>query len=244
LLLISFLKVDNWDESMPDLTIKLKQRFGIGKVYHWSGYVDDKREVNIVKIIEDAAKLNLLLPSYLCTIAIGEGFGLWINDNYGPNTVNVDKSIDGFEYLGLDHFGADFNRTQKHLPKDYNRGDEYQDSKAINEHGQEVNSAKFKNVKSGIQALSATLALRKQLFYTHGRQFGYIKTLGKPDTEQEAFWIYVYFQGEGRAKRYLQSNSGFDFMKKAPNFMLQVNRLARERVAAWRYLQSKNIFTS
>lgn len=229
---------------MPDLTIKLKRKFGIGRVFHWSGYVDDKREENIVRIIENAAKLNMLIPSYLCTIAIGEGFGLWINYNYGQKTVNTEKSIDGFEYLGLDHIGADYDRTKKHLPKDYNRGDEFEDSMAINEHGQEVKSAKFKNVKSGVQALSATLALRKQLFYTHSKQFSYIKTLGRPNTEQEAFWICVYFQGEGRAKRYLQSNSGFDFMKKAPPSMLQVNRLARERVAAWRYLQSKRIFTS
>jgi len=229
---------------MPDIALKLKQKLAIDRVYRWSGYVDDKREENVVRIIENAAKLNSLVPSYLCTIAIGEGFGLWIDDNYGPNTVNVDKSIDGFEYLGLDHFGADFSRTKKFLPKDYNRGDEYEDSTAINEHGKEVTSGKFKNVKSGIQALSATLALRMRLFYNNSKQLGYINKYGKPNSEQEAFWIYVYFQGEGRAKGYLQSNAGFDFMKKAPSYMQQVNRLARERVAAWKYLQSKKIFSS
>jgi hypothetical protein len=231
------------DKFMPDIALKLKQIFAIDRVYHWNGYVDDQREANVVRIIENAAKLNSLVPSYLCTIAIGEGFGLWIDDNYGPKTVNVDNAIDGFEYLGLDHFGADFNRTKKYLPKGYNKGDEYEDSNAVNEHGQEVKSGKFKNVKSGLQALSATLALRKQLFYNNSKQFGYLKALGKPNSEQEAFWIYVYFQGEGRAKGYLKSNSGYDYMKKAPPFMQQVNRLARERVAAWRYLQSKKIFS-
>lgn len=151
---------------MPDLTLKLKRRFGVSKVYHRSGYVNDPRQENIVNIIESAAKLNRLIPSYVCTIAIGEGFGLWIDDNYGPKAVNIDKSIDGFEYLGLDHFGADFNRTKKYLPEDYNRGDDYEDSNAVNEHGLEVQSAGFKNVKSGIQALHIVCALINLLVYS------------------------------------------------------------------------------
>lgn len=229
---------------MPNLTQKLKQQFGVKKIYRWNGYVDDKREKNVVSIIEKAAKRNKLIPSYLCTLAIGEGFGLWIDDNYGPKSVNVNNPVDGFENLGLDHFSADFNRTKKHLPNDYNKGDEFTTSTAINEHNKTVQSAKFKNVEAGIQAFSATLALRKDIFFNHSRQLGYIKSVGNPSSEQEAFWIYVYFQGEGRAKKYLQSNKNYDYSNKAPSSMLQIQRLALERVAAWKYMQSKSIFTT
>jgi hypothetical protein len=220
------------------------KQFNVKKVYRWSGYVDDKREQNVVTIIENAAKLNNLIPSFLCTIAIGEGFGLWIDDNYGAHSVNVNNPVDGFGSLGLDHFGSDFNRTKKYLPKDYNEGDEFTKDSAVNEHGNDVQTALFKNVKSGIQALSGTLALRKQIFLNHSRLFGYIKSFGNPNNEQLAFWLYVYFQGEGRAKKYLELNKNFDYSQKAPSYMIQIQHLSLERLAAWKYLQSKKIFSS
>jgi hypothetical protein len=226
------------------LTSLLMKQFNVKKVYRWGGYVDDEREQNVVTIIEKAAKLNSLIPSFLCTIAIGEGFGLWIDDNYGADSVNVDYPVDGFGSLGLDHFGSDFNRTKKYLPDDYNKGDEFTQESAINEHGDTVQSAVFKNVKAGIQALSITLALRKQIFLSHSKLFGYIKSLGNPNNEQLAFWLYVYFQGEGRAKKCLELNKNYDYSQKAPSFMFQIQQLSLERLAAWKYLQSKRIFSS
>lgn len=152
--------------------------------------------------------------------------------------------MDGFENLGLDHFSADFNRTKKYLPKDYNKGDEFTTASAINEHSQTVQSAEFKNVKAGIVALSATLALRKQIFLNNSMQMGYLGSLGSPNNEQEAYWIYVYFQGERRAKQYLKANKNYSYSKKAPSQMVHIQQLALERVAAWKYMQSKRIFTS
>lgn len=225
---------------------KLKKEFDVDKVYKWHGYVNDSREKNVVKIIEDVAKFSSFAPSFLCTIAVGEGLGLWINDSYAvnnPHKVRVNDSIDGFDYLGVDHFAADFNRTKKYLPKDYNLGDEYNVSSRINEHGNTVQSATFKNLKSGIQALAATISHRKRLFLSHCKEFGYIEKFKNPTQEQLAFWIYVYFQGEGRAKTYLKSNGGYDYFKASPGMMNQIRSLALERVAAWKFMQSKKIFT-
>jgi hypothetical protein len=232
---------------MSKLIEKLKKEFDVDKVYKWHGYVNDSREKNVVKIVENAAKFTSLTPSYLCTIAVGEGLGLWIEDSYAassPHNVRVNDSIDGFDYLGVDHFAADFNRTKKYLPKDYNLGDEYNTVSRINEHGNTVQSASFKNLQAGLQALAATIALRKQLFLTHSKELGYIKDYGNPTKEQEAFWTYVYFQGEGRAKAYLKDNKGYNYLKAPPGLMNQIRTLALERVAAWKFLQSKKIFTS
>jgi len=69
---------------MVDLIDQLKQEFAVKRVYKWNGYVDDGREKEVVKIMEDAAKSTGLIPSFFGTIAIGEGLGLWIDSNYNP----------------------------------------------------------------------------------------------------------------------------------------------------------------
>lgn len=231
---------------MTDLIAKLKKDYGVNKVYRWGGYADDKREKKLVKIIEDSAKFTGLSPSFLYTIAVGEGLGLWVNRKYDavvPYEVRIQDSINGFDYLGVDHFDADFNRTKKYLPKNYNLGDEYTSSTHINEHGNAVQSGNFKNLKAGIQALAASIALRKNIFLSHCKSLNYIKNHGNPNVDQIAFWVYVYFQGEGRAKKYLESNGSYDYSKVAPSNMAQIRKLALERVAAWKYIQSKKIFS-
>lgn len=65
-----------------------------------------------------------------------------------------------------------------------------------------------------------------------------------PDINQEFFWIYVYFQGEGRAKRYLQDNKDFDFSKRASSNMTAIRKLALERLATWRYIKTVNILST
>ena len=40
---------------MSKLIEKLKKEFDVDKVYKWHGYVNDSREKNVVKIVENAA---------------------------------------------------------------------------------------------------------------------------------------------------------------------------------------------
>ena len=228
---------------MPDLIEQLKQQFAVKRVYKWNGYVDDGREKPVVTIVEEVAKATGLVPSFLGTIAIGEGLGLWIDRNYDPvppHLVRVDAPIDGFNNLGVDHFSADFARTRKYLPNDFNEGDEFTTRRSVNEKMQVVSSAVFKNLKSGIQALGATLRLRRDGF----RRDTAARRYRTPTAEQEAFWMYVYFQGEGRATRYLTANGSHDYAKAAPAEMREVRRLALERAAAWKFIQSKKLFSA
>jgi hypothetical protein len=229
-----------------DLIEQLKNEFMVKKVYKWNGYVDDGREKEVVAIIEEVARNTMLVPSFLGTIAIGEGMGLWIDANYDPvppHMVRMDQEIDGYERLGVDHFTADFQRTKKYLPADFNEGDEFKLKTTNNELGNRVQSAIFKNLKSGIQALGATVRLRRDTFRRAALALGYTSKV--PATpEQEAFWIYVYFQGEGRAASYLRSNGSLDYAKAAPVLMREVRKLALERAAAWKFIQSKALFSS
>jgi len=94
-------------------------------------------------------------------------------------------------------------------------------------------------------ALGATLALRRDTFRRHARSLGKA-SLVPPTREQEAFWIYVYFQGEGRARRYLEKNGGYGYaaVPDASLRMGEIRRLALERVAAWKLIQQRRIFTA
>lgn len=87
-------------------------------------------------------------------------------------------------------------------------------------------------------AFGATLAHRKDLFINQGKNLVY----GTPSEDQLAYWIYVYYQGEGNAKRWLKSNESYDITKNKTE-RGQVHTLATERVATWRYVQTKNIFS-
>jgi len=228
---------------MVSLVETLKKKYGVSHVYRYAGYADDSRERNFVVAIENAAVRNHLIPSYLFTIVIGEGFGFWIDINYGPHHINLGNHVDGFDSLGLDHFDSDFFRIKRFLPKDYNRGDEFTGHTAMNEQYHTVQTAGFKNAIAGIQGVSATLAHRKTRFLKNSEDLGYIKKYGQPTEDQLAFWLYVYYQGEGRARKYLQSNAGYMYTTPPPVNMTQIKRLALERVASWRYVQSKKLFS-
>jgi hypothetical protein len=159
----------------------------------------------------------------------------------------INNRINGFHYLGTDDFGGDFSRYQPYLPTSYNEGDEFDIYTTTNEWGDTVVSADFKNLESGLLGIGATIAHRKDKFLSDAAELGY----SSPNIDQIVFWTYVYFQGEGRAKVYLNVNKGFDFTKKAPivtignnNYnMTSVRRLSLERLATWRYIKTKNILS-
>ncbi len=230
---------------MATLVQELKKKYGVSKVYKWSGWADQKREKVIVDIMERVAKSNQLSPSFLYTIACGEGFGLLVDLLYKGSTVNVNNPVSGFGALGLDHFSSDFNRVKKYLPSDFNKDDEFWVIKDINEKGEVVFSADFKNVESGILGLSATLKHREMLFLAHGRLLKDSEgnPLKAPDEDQKVFWTYVYFQGEGRALKYLNQNGDYDYSRNAPAQMKQIRQLSLERLAAWKYIQAQHLFS-
>lgn len=224
----------------------LKNFYNARKVFRWLGYGDEEREKPLITIIVDIATRLDVKPSFLYTYAIGEGLGSeYLNKKsvYDSNTgiLRTDMPMSGLMDFGVDDFGDDFSRVKKHLPKDYNEGDEFHivEGKRPNDFGRKtVNTANFKDLKSGFEGFAAILIHRRDLFLRHAKELAY-KT---PSEDEMAFWTYCYFQGENRAKKYLIFNGGLDYKKPAMLTMKEIKQLALERLATWRYVQMNNIF--
>ncbi|MGI9541780.1 MAG: hypothetical protein ACR2MX_00900, partial [Cyclobacteriaceae bacterium] len=195
---------------------------------------------------------------------VGEGLGLTYMDSDrnsshyvdvgGKPTLRTDLEVDGFVVLGVDDFGTEYNRYKKFLPTDFNKGTlvtdktgrhltkgdhEFGTYPTTNELGETVYPGFFRDLEASLRGFAATVAHRKSIFHRDAKALKY----ATPTADQEAYWIYVYYQGEGRAKRYLKSNGGFDYTKKPPSLMGQVRQLAMERLATWRYMQALKLFS-
>ncbi|WP_103070929.1 hypothetical protein [Aquimarina sediminis] len=237
-------------KTAKEIKQELKDKYGARKVYGWSGYVDDPEEAAILTLMEDISTELGIIPSYFNTIAVGEGLNLFVESNYDPappHNVIIDQQLSGFDVLGTDDFGSEFFRYKKYLPKTYNEGAtladlstgaEFVQESRINELGKTTISGTFKDLESALWAFGATLAHRKDRFLKAAKDFGY----GTPTEDQLAYWTYVYYQGEGNARRWLKSNKGLDITTNKSE-RGQVNILATERVATWRYVQTKGIFS-
>lgn len=224
---------------------ELKKKYNARKVYRWLGYANSPNEKPFADLVNSIAKTLGVFPSYFYTIAIGEGLGkkyLDITTNFDSNgNVIIDKRMSGLIHFGLDDFGDDYSRIKKYLPSDYNKGDEFEDAVGSrpDDFGRKVvNTAFFKDLESGLEGFGAILVHRRDLFLKHAKEFGY----KSPNEDQTAYWNYCYFQGEGRAKRYLEDNKGLDYKIAAPVNMKEIKQLALERVATWRYVQMNKIF--
>ena len=238
-------------KTIKEIKDELKLRYKARKVFGWSGYADDPKEKPLADLIERIAKERNFIPSYLYTIAIGEGLGFNYVDilsNYSPDPADpkekllrTDKPINGFQALGVDDFSDDFPRVKKYLPSDYNEGDEFT-KKTIRrkEWGKTiVNSAEFKDLESALYGFAAILAHRRDLFLKHAKEFKYVSIT----EDQQAYWTYIYFQGEGRGRQYLKANLSADYGKAAVSSMKEVKQKSLERLATWRYVQTKKIFS-
>lgn len=215
----------------------------------YAGYADEPREQEVVRIIEKVAKPLGIYPSFLFTIAVGEGLGwlyLDLPSSFDKNNKLItDEKINAFQTLGMDFFGSplEYPRFEKYLPKDFNEGDEYEVFMAERDekYGKEiVPSAIFKDLESAIEGIGAVLAHRIELFEKKYKHLGY----PKPTDDEKAYWYYAFYQAENDAERALAANKNFDFLNHQAAQSQQVHQLALERVASWRYLLAFNIFTS
>lgn len=245
---------------------QISEKYGGVTVFQWSGYADEPKEKPLVDILETIGKDLSIAPSFLYTIAIGEGLGLTYMDGdlhsthytggAGKEILRTDLEIDGFQVLGVDDFGTEYNRYKKFLPDDFNKGPlttdlagqrhltvgdhEFGTYPTTNERGETVYPGFFRNFEASLRGFAATVAHRKSIFHRDATALKY----STPSEDQQAYWIYVYYQGETRAKRYLNANGGHDFNKKASSNMGQIRRLALERLATWRYIQALKLFSN
>ncbi len=232
-------------ETYAQVRERLKNQYGARKVYRWLGYADDPTEKIVVDLVKHYSSTLNIEVSYFYTIAIGEGLGdEYLNLPYARDKkglIRSDQSLSGLRVFGVDDFSDDFPRVKKYLPSDYNEGDEFYkiEGHRPQDFGRKkVNTAIFKDLESGLEGFGAILRHRRDIFLREAKQFGY----PTPTEDQIAYWNYCYYQGEGRARRYLEYNGGLDYTKPAPINMREIQQLALERLATWRYVQYYNLF--
>ena len=177
--------------------------------------------------MEKTAKDVGIIPSYFNTIAVGEGLNLFIDSNYDinpPYNVIISNPLNGFDVLGTDDFGSEFSRYKKYLPKTFNERKTVMTLKQVQSFinklkpmklNKETITGVFKDLETALWAFGVTLAHRKNFFVN---------------------------QGKGNAKRWLKSNGSYDITTNKTE-RGQVHILATERVATWRYVQTKEIFS-
>ncbi len=252
-------------EKISDVSQKeiLRKKYEAWKVLGVSGYVNFEEEELAKDLIEEIAKNYGFIPSYFATIILTEGLGIWYLDDptaYSsspPFHIRNDKIINGFMGAGTDDFGSEFIRYKKYLPTDYNEGysdsdlrsgAEFRKKTEINEKGEKVVSAIFSNMESMIWACGATLAHRREIFFKAVKDFGY----PKPSEDELAYWNYVYYQGEGKARRWLEEAGGLNIFYrntlnskgyKITKHKRDANDVALSNLASWRYLQTAKIFS-
>jgi hypothetical protein len=206
--------------------------------YEWAGYLNRSGGAAIMNIYNTLGHSGNTSSSELYTLSVGEGFYF---AHLSPNGYDLNKTVNGFNALGVDHFGSERDNLVAggYLSSSFNLGDEYELDSRGNEWGQTVSSAKFNNIRSGLTAFSAVMNRRRDLVTNHGADFGY----GAPTEDQLFFWTYYYFQGEGRGQKFLRDNGSwdisgmnFDVSSKNPK---GVGSLSYRRLATWRYIQLK-----
>jgi len=112
------------------------------------------------------------------------------------NEVSIESDVDGFQYLGLDDFYADYNAKKyplkQFLPKSYDLSKLLKRT-AYNEQTPPrlVEYAAYQDMKMAIQALKANYQRRKQIFLDDVKQYDYTPPK-KDEKDILIYWIYVY----------------------------------------------------
>ncbi|MEL0650803.1 hypothetical protein V6246_05170 [Algibacter sp. TI.3.09] len=249
------------EKTYKEVKLELKNKYQAWKVLAVAGYVNGANERLANNIIEEVAKDLGFIPSYFATIILTEGLGI----NYLENSNNFSKNapygvrndiiVSGYQIAGTDDFGSEFNRYKKYLPNTFNEGktiaDIEGDAEFIQHHTENERektvSAYFKNMESAIWACGATLAHRRDLFLRHAKELGHLT----PTEDELAYWTYLYYQGEGRARTALEKAATLDIFARNTDYGSRVvtldnrepNDVALSNLASWRYLQWSNTFS-
>ncbi len=230
-------------------TIALLEQARLGlRPRHWSGYVDDLREVGVAQTVLDAARSQKnLSPAFLYTIAIGEGMNGYLDFASNPEKVNAGESVSGFGHIGLDQFVAMVPtlREKGFLKPDFVEGNQYTASEPIdNELGQPTASADFKDLPSSMTALAAVLSLTRDQFLNDVEKVLGPAALASLTEEQTNFFTYVYFNaGPGFGLRRVK-NEGLDYFSPQtdPENIMNARNNALIRVETANVIQKLNIF--
>ena len=130
-------------------------------------------------------------------------------DAHRPKTLQIDLRnlpINGFGVLGVDWFGAEYPKLKsakysKPYLSDLRPGIDFSIAKAINERGEQVQSANFRNLEIGLKAFVAVYLERRNMFIEDSKRYlGYVPD----DPEVRMYWTYYYYRRPAEALQKLR----------------------------------------
>jgi hypothetical protein len=179
-----------------DVATQVQASYGV-RPRRWLGYLDTTGGTGdeLAHAVEHAAALTngKIAPTWLYTVAIGEGMSYWSQGGGG--------GVSGFGELGVDNFGtrAAALKAEGYLPQSFTLGRDYTLDKNTNEKGETVTSANFPNAASALVALQAMLQESRARAIANAKAvYGANVQLSEDDIR---FWTYFDFNcGGTRAK--------------------------------------------
>ncbi len=226
----------------------LTQTWGV-RPLRWHRWVDDPSEVDTARAILDATEgQSAIRPSYLYTVAIGEGLLFYLDASNRFTRVDTTMPVDGFNHLGVDTFGtqADALKRKGLLPADFLEGRDYHLTEAVNERNERVVTANFPDLPRGLVALRAMLASCHATFLADALRVLGPAAASRLTQDQVDYFTYVYFNaGPGFGKRHLQS-AGLAAVRPWGGPPPPDNRIARfnalQRLSTLKLMESMDLF--
>lgn len=179
---------------------KAKEKWGVNPMHWLVTRYDNPRDrpKRSYAVVYDwfiqASKRNDLDPSFLHTVAMGEGLMQYLDAKQKMEVGAEDRlshRIDTFQILGLDNIGEDYKTLNGYLDEQYFHHIEPKKMRQPNEQNEMVLAAYISGIDTGIFALSATLqkchlAAKKVIASVNGSG-------PKVTLDQEYFITYALF---------------------------------------------------
>lgn len=215
----------------------------------WQGWIDDPSEVNTARaILEATGGQTAIRPSFLYTIAIGEGLLYYLDANNRFTHVDTSQPVSGFVELGVDTFATSAAGLKKSglLPAWFKEGVDYTVTESVNEKNENVKSADFPDLRRGLIALRAMLGDSRARFLSDAKTVLGPAKAAKLTQDQIDYFTYVYFNaGAGFGKKHLVSQ-GLAAVKKWEGPPPPDNRIARfnalQRLSTLQLMDSLQLF--
>lgn len=192
-------------------------------------------------IILNVSKKTGLSPEFISASALQEGMNLAIrypdevSQSYVDAKIDDKYPIDGFYNYGLDTFGDAYEKLKNkgYLPKDF----DYKPYQAVNEKGQKVNTAAFRNNEDALTAKAAYL----KDFMDNVKDMAKKKGVELDDRALKYFTVAAYNGGIGSASDMMDEMKGKkydDYVKEGSKKRYHVHKSASERMNKMDFLLS------
>jgi hypothetical protein len=221
---------------------KIKKKYPRSQTHYWLKNTP-AQVFDIIHKVGDKA----IPPVELWVYASKEGLIDYIRDQIGLSQkahptetqlkqVSVTKKVSGFVYLGLDDFFTELKTRRQPLkallPSGFDLSKVKKDAR-INEEGRTVQSGIFPNLLTAIQALSAMMKRRRNIFQEDRKSLGY----PSPNRDELVYWTYVYYNaginGGKRALKKYKDKKNLSYLINKKNFpnaikLLQSFKMVKE----------------